>query len=139
MTFNYEFNEEAIERKLLEPGVYKFTVIKSTPKISPKGYKMFTLTLKIIADEEEYLVFAFLVFAQAGLCKKNISGFCKAVKIDDFEKNLYREDFSDLQGLTLIGVEKDRDLNDRNVVKEWIATDNASESKQEDLNDEIPF
>lgn len=139
MTFNYQFNEEC-EKKLLTQGIYKFSVIKSTPKISKSGNKMFNLTLKIITDEDSYIVFSFLIFAQAGLCKKNISDFCKSVNINDFEKNEYREDFSDLVGHALIDVEKDLNGKDRNIVKEWITEEVRKENKDEYFpHDNIPF
>jgi hypothetical protein len=149
MTFSYPIlTEEQIEaqRKILEEGIYPFTVKSALEGISKSGNNMVTLTLEIWNHEgKSFIVKDFLVAVES-MCYK-IRNFWKSVgKPERYETgNIFIDEFINQSGLVKTRLEKEMNGDRRFVrVADYMQPidkieENLNDSENFLSDDDLPF
>lgn len=117
-------NEESEEKRLLEPGEYRFKIVKAEEAVSKSGNDMIKLTLAI----DGQLITEYLVYLDKMAWK--VKAFCESVGMleswDDGE--ILASRLTHREGMAKIDIEKRESYDDRNRVAKWLPPPDGFES-----------
>lgn len=152
-TFTPMTEEEIDSFSLIEEGIYDFSVVKSTKKISKSNNPMAELIIDVWDKEGKvHTVFDYLVFSNIPLNIRKIKHFCEAVGIlEDYKKGQIPESLESLSGKASISIQEGQEIphdklngkapgskySAKNVVLDYL----KKEIKMDDFVDDesIPF
>lgn len=158
MSFNFTpLSDEEIDAiNLIDPGIYNFSVVKSTRKLSKSGNHMAELQLSIWdMAGKTHLIFDYLVFSNVPLNIRKVKHFCDAVGLqEDYKKGQLPEELNNFCGKAEVGIQEAQRnpsggmYSKKNVVVDYVSateekSTNISVGKQKDstefIDDELPF
>jgi len=109
-------NEESEESRLLDPGEYRFKIVKAEEAVSKSGNDMIKLTLAI----DGQLITEYLVYLDKMAWK--VKAFCESVGMLESwnDGEILASQLTHREGMAKIDIEKRESYDDRNRVAKWL-------------------